>query len=515
MKNLLFSGAAALCLLLSACSKERIDEMPRPENDPQPGVKTERLYLDDEGSTDQQAPDSRAAFDANRHIVWQEGDQVVVNGKKYPLEYDAASGSWYVSVESAASYTAFYPATRWVDPSSDPDRFGVNGSLWLTGTQSYVEGSFDTTAYCAYAKADRGGKLLFKSMSGLFRLTLKGDAQITGIDLYAFDSSSNTVVTCGCGKLLEAGDGSFYVGRENMYAASTKIDYQCATPVQLTDRETDFYIGMLPQEDPTVKFGMAIKGTYPRGETFSIVKYTKPQTLLAGQILKMPVLTIVDTAPVLYSTDNATWKGWNYGSDGTTPVTLAYPETTDHMLYFKDNESSAGSKGLTLAHLQSLSTSFVKNHYLTGESADAVAEKPIGLDFSQATYESTTLPSDIFTYSNEEKFNNSLIYLSLPKNIAKIESRAFSRTQVLRTIILPQSVTELANEAFWVVRGVNDIYCYAAVPPTLSGTVFGYIGWGNSSMLRVHVPAANFEAYQSTWGADYWLRSRATLVGDL
>uniref|UniRef100_UPI003AF0C62E leucine-rich repeat protein n=1 Tax=Alistipes sp. TaxID=1872444 RepID=UPI003AF0C62E len=248
------------------------------------------------------------------------------------------------------------------------------------------------------------------------------------------------------------------------------------------------------------------------------------QTARRGRILAMPALQFEDDSfsPVLYSTDNTFWLPWRYAADGTTPSTLSYPNTADRMLYFKNNPT-AKTPGLTLAHLQSLHDTFMKNGN-SGDNLSATAVSPIGFDLSATTYESTTLPQNIFTRYGEAtaRFSTDLRYVSLPQNIAVIPSNAFYGNQVIRTIVLPASVREIGTYAFDMSRGFSNtadggvpasqgIFCYATTPPTLGAGVFSYTN------PTFHVPAASLAAYQEVWtnNVSSAQTNRATLVGDL
>lgn len=167
----------------------------------------------------------------------------------------------------------------------------------------------------------------------------------------------------------------------------------------------------------------------------------------------------------------------------------------------------------------------MKNGDANGNNFETVkAVEPIGFDFSRATYESETLPTNIFTrYGDaDKKYNTDLRYISLPKNIKVIAPGSFIGDLVLHTVILPETVAEIGTSAFEVARGLHTtgddpdpatqgIFCDAMTPPSYGKDAF------NWNSLIFHVPAVSLEAYNEIWTTDPLgaRLSRATLVGDL
>lgn len=513
-KYMLLWSAAALVLLSSACTE---DEAADPE--PQQPVATERLYLSDEATEAKADPQSRAHFADGYKIAWEEGDEVAItdNETRYPVLQDE-TGRWYVELPTADSYTVYYPAAS--------KKIIYGGDIFELGSvQTYREGSFDKARFAARAVAQKGEMLTFKYMCSMLKLTLTGSAS-EAVASIRIDGLADEVLSPG-GEIAEDETGTAYITKFTSNYASLSKSYVVlnADPaVALTSEGVDFYMTMIPAK---FNHGFTITVTLADGRVMKRVGGTG-QSASRGKILAMPALRFEETpvdnvSPVLYSMDNRNWLSWRYEADGTTPVTLAYPQNANNRLYFKDNDAASGAKGLTLAHFQSLHDTFMKNG-IAGDNVAAVAVAPIGFDFSNATYESTTLPGGIFTRYAEpaNKFSTDLRYLSLPKNISVISDHAFRGDLVLQTLILPESIKQIGTYVFYLARGFQNtadgadtatqgIFCYAATPPSLGSETFNY------TYVQFHVPAASLTAYQEVWTANASTAktARAQLVGDL
>lgn len=515
-KYMLLWSTAALALLSSACTK---DEAAEPE--PKQPVATERLYLSDEATEAKADPQSRAHFADGYKIAWEEGDEVAItdNQTRYPVLQDEA-GRWYVELPTADSYTVYYPAASKKVISS--------GDIFELGSeQTYREGSFDKACFAARAVAKKGEMLTFKYMCSMLKLTLTGSAS-EAVASIRIDGLADEVLSPG-GEIAEDETGAAYITKFTSNYASLSKSYVVlnADPaVALTSEGVDFYMTMIPAK---FNHGFTITVTLADGRVMKRVGGIG-QSANRGKMLVMPALRFEETpvdnvSPVLYSMDNRNWLSWRYEANGTTPVTLAYPQNANNRLYFKDNEAASGTKGLTLAHFQSLHDTFMTDGMVNGNSyTTVVAVNPIGFDFSQATYESDILPSNIFTRNGEaaNQYNINMRYISLPKNIREIADNALCWNLVLHTVILPQSVEKIGALVFEVSRGLHStgdspdpetqgVFCYATTPPSFGANAFN---WNNGNF---HIPAASLSAYEAVWASDPLgaRLARMTLVGDL
>lgn len=522
-------------LLGSSCSETGLDE--QPDKKTETGNDPVRMYVSDETTEAQtQAdPQSRAAFTDGYRIAWETGDQVAINWHDtYSMQQDE-TGRWYVELPEAESYTVYYPAYyRRGDIEGYP-------SFILNSEQHYSSGTFDKAAFCARAEAARGEKLVFDYLCSVVKLTLRGTAseQVATIKL---EGNASEKFSYG-GVVDKDADGKYSLHSIEDYfsgyagMAHTFVNMNCDN-VALTSDGVDFYLVLFPT---TFSRGFKITVTLADGRTM-VKSGTVAQTARRGRILAMPAITFVESGtetPVFYSTDNATWKAWKYADNGTTPMTLAYPATADHRLFFKDNASATGTRGLTAAHLAKLKTSFIDGK-----------TDPIGFDFSQASYESTTFPAGVFSGGA------GLTYVSLPRNIVSIAdgtatTGAFAActnlaevaypaglTQIgdyafaysgLTEVVVPQRVTRVGTYAFeeatatairiegaagelnvgdyaFRCRNAAEVRCYRTTPPIGTKEIFSYLGYNLrlTTGTTLYVPTASLDAYLAAtgWG---WL----------
>lgn len=500
-----------MCLAGSACTENDAEEIPAPKAP----VATERLYLSDETTEAQADPASRATFTDGYKIAWEEGDKVATADRTaYTVQQDA-SGRWYVELAAAETYTVYYPGSSYLEHWGGAV-IPLVGTI--TATQVYRPGSFDPNAFLARAQAVPGERLVFKYLSSFIKVTLKGTASEQVASIGITTSGLGEEYFCNIGAIDEEAGVIKTFGIVSHYCRNSLT--LTADNAPLTEEGVDFYMGVFPT---TFSQGFEVTVTLADGRTMT-KKGGVGQTAARGRVLAMPALRFEETdtaSPVYYSTDNLNWRAWTYDADGVTPTTLAYPETTNHRLYFKDNAACA-TPGLKLAHLQALHDTFLVNGS-SGDNTTAKSVNPIGFDFSRATYESTTLPAGVLTRwaDASSRYNLNLQYVSLPKNIEVISDMAFCGDLVLHKLILPASVTRIGDSAFTLARGFGNsedgsdtsaqgIFCYATTPPALGPNAFSYCNH------YFHVPAASLADYKTAWAAATGAQTnRSTLVGDL
>lgn len=511
MKRSIIWSLAGVCLLSWSCAKHDTEEFSEPKH----AAATARLYLTDETTEAEADPASRATFTDGYKIAWETGDQVATADRTaYTVQQDE-SGRWFVELASAESYTVYYPASSYLEHWGGAMKPLVGT---INDAQTYRAGSFDPKTFLARAQAVPGEKLVFKYLSSFVKVTLKGTAaeQVASIGLTT--AGLGEEYFCRIGEIDETEGVIKTVGIVSYYCRNVLT--LTADNIPLTEEGVDFYMGVFPT---TFSQGFQITVTLADGRTMT-KKGGVGQTAARGRVLAMPALRFEETdpsSPVYYSTDNVNWRAWKYDTDGVTPTTLAYPETADHMFYFKDNAACA-TPGLKLAHLQSLHDTFLVNGNAR-DNVTATSVNPVGFDFSRTTYESTTLPAGVLTRwaDSSNQYDLSLQYVSLPKNISIISANAFEGDLVLHKVILPASVSQIGNEAFYLARGfwysedgsdlsTQGIFCYATTPPTLGADTFNYCNH------YFHVPAASLAAYQTAWAASPSAKpGRSTMVGDL
>ena len=118
----------------------------------------------------------------------------------------------------------------------------------------------------------------------------------------------------------------------------------------------------------------------------------------------------------------------------------------------------------------------------------------------------TALPRSVFAYI-EPIYNSATgeelpINIILPQNLAKIDSSCFEGA-LIKQITIPDTVTEIGNNAFYGCYQLASITCLAATPPALGSGAFT----SDTEGFTIKVPAASVAAYKAAtnWStyADY------------
>ena len=92
---------------------------------------------------------------------------------------------------------------------------------------------------------------------------------------------------------------------------------------------------------------------------------------------------------------------------------------------------------------------------------------------------------------------DSLTSIIIPNSITKIGDEAFYFCESLTTITIPNSVTESGKRAFSYCRNVTSVYCKSTTPPIGYAKMF----YSPDSRLKIYVPRASVSAYKT---ADGW-----------
>ena len=73
---------------------------------------------------------------------------------------------------------------------------------------------------------------------------------------------------------------------------------------------------------------------------------------------------------------------------------------------------------------------------------------------------------------------------------------AFSNCTSLTTVVLPESIKSIGNEAFSQCHEISDVYCYIESPLDISNDVFA---GAYPEYATLHVPSSSIEQYKSTY----------------
>lgn len=203
MKKIIIAMAAvAAAFTMASCNKEQLVE---PEKDITPTEGNYIVTASTEGAL------TKTALNGNDtegyDVFWSEGDSFKIidrlGDKVFTLIKGAGTtvGSFTGDVPSInGDYTAYYPAS-------------YDGSNWPV-KQSYTEGNgipyspMKANVSCMRREIS-GGKVEFKNVGGILRLTVKGAAKVTSITVYT-DDTPDITLDCGNGVDLNNTDGTVF-----------------------------------------------------------------------------------------------------------------------------------------------------------------------------------------------------------------------------------------------------------------------------------------------------------------
>jgi hypothetical protein len=76
----------------------------------------------------------------------------------------------------------------------------------------------------------------------------------------------------------------------------------------------------------------------------------------------------------------------------------------------------------------------------------------------------------------------------------------------LTSVTIPDSVTLIRKEAFYMCNSLTSVYCKPTTPPIGGSNMFYY----NASIRKIYVPTSSASAYKS---AEYWSDYASDIVG--
>lgn len=120
------------------------------------------------------------------------------------------------------------------------------------------------------------------------------------------------------------------------------------------------------------------------------------------------------------------------------------------------------------------------------------------VDAENPTYK--TIDGVLFTTDEKElvayPVGKEDLYYNIPQGTTTIGGWAFASCCHLQKLIIPNTVMNIGEEAFYLQNSLTTIYCYSEQPPTLGNTVFSATGTQN-----VFVQQQSVDAYKA---ADQW-----------
>jgi len=217
--------------------------------------RTEDLKQESESSSDEQfsivatfEEPTRTYLNSQKKVVWEAGDQIHAVLPGYSNQYTLTIGSadvgkttahFYIDAEKGTYYrfnipmTAIYPNSAYLSHNSN--YFYAN----IPKVQDYCENSFGRGANLAIAMTEDASKpYVFYNIGGLLKLTVKGTATVSKIELKSSDSgeylAGNANISHDYGRTE---DGTFSWVSE----LSNKLTLDCGEGVVLSEAGTDFF----------------------------------------------------------------------------------------------------------------------------------------------------------------------------------------------------------------------------------------------------------------------------------
>ena len=233
MRKSFIATLALGALVIASCQKEN-DYAPKAESP----VFT--ASFDTEAPAD---PDTKTQLVDDKGVkksLWDSGDVIrLFNGTNttgctadYTTEYGGATVSFKTNVKgyTGTQFIATYPASEadyaWWNSTKD----NIINKLWLTDTQTAVEGGYDPKAHIAVAYTNTK-ELAFKNVVALLKISVSG----TGVENISV--SADKIV------------GNFSYNTEKGEVSKTRDDYSNPSKVTLSGTFTDgkdYYIAVLP-----------------------------------------------------------------------------------------------------------------------------------------------------------------------------------------------------------------------------------------------------------------------------
>ena len=288
MKKIIIAMAAiAAAFTMASCNKEQLIE---PEKNAAP---IEGNCIVTASTENNLTKTSLEGDDENGYdVVWSDGDTFILSGNTFTLTKGAgtASGTFQGNVPAMnAWHTAYYPAS-------------YDGSNWPV-KQSYTERNITyspmkANVYCMN-KEISGGKVEFKNVGGILRLTVKGTAKVTSITVYT-DSIPNITLDCGDGVDLNNTDGT-------VFHIAMPLGTYTGTSILFTTSDSRHCVKTLKADKPLVITRSKISPASIR-----IDKWSSNSQAPDGALAETFTVS-ADGKKVFFSKGNLYWDGSVYG----------------------------------------------------------------------------------------------------------------------------------------------------------------------------------------------------------
>ena len=270
---------AGLAALMVSCSRQEAETPCMVE-----------ITVSSEGAT-------RTALDGSS-VVWTAGDRMTVfssgisDGEVFRLHSGAGTGTgvFFGSVPpSADNYYACYPETATYNGAS-------TFSYTLPAEIPYTEGTFapGTNPMLSSTKSTFDGTFSMKNLCGVLRLKLKGNIEVSSLEL-----TFNSYVS-GPGHASRGGDSITMDGSTD---ADKKVTMTFSSPVQLESAAFKEFYFVLP---PAGYSSLTIKAIMPSGN------YSTKNVTSAFTITRSQVTTMEGTMPAPALSSRPELKVWSF-----------------------------------------------------------------------------------------------------------------------------------------------------------------------------------------------------------
>ncbi len=240
----------------------------------------------------------------NLNVLWTLGDQVsIFVGSTVNEHYqvtDASDGKTAAALfrvenpesvpsEAISNNVAFYPYEATAGIVQNGSSYVIS-DIVFPYTQYFAQASFGNGAFPMVAVTSSASdyNLKFKNVLGGLKLRLKGTAEITSVSI----TGNNGELLCGSAEVTASADNAPSV--EMTDADGTRATLICQEYVQLSETEATAFIIALPPM--TMEGGFTVVVCDSQGASMEI-KTTRSQTITRSNILSMPAVTYVGTAP--------------------------------------------------------------------------------------------------------------------------------------------------------------------------------------------------------------------------
>ena len=297
-KVFVYSILAALAI--TGCQTEQ--EVLLPENNDESEVviqdaKVFTAIIDDDFSGT-----TKTSLDGSGNVLWKLGDQVSVfpastvneqhqvtdaSDGKTSAELNKISGSG--SGSALDNNVSFYPYASTATIAKSAGNYVIS-NIELPATQNYAAGSFGNGAFpmAAVTASTEDMNLKFKNVLGGLKLQLKGTATITSITV----TGNNNEILCGDAELTVANGSAPSISLSD--ASAKTVTLNCGAGVALDSETATAFIIALPPMTMTGGFTVVVTDTESKQMEITT---SKSQTITRSNLLKMPAVNYVGTAP--------------------------------------------------------------------------------------------------------------------------------------------------------------------------------------------------------------------------